>query len=78
MSFDPDDYEISIRGIEPAYKHTLDRDAGRETSHETHLSSIKVVVRLRASRGSADYDRTFAAQFGVDHDARTVTFQNSS
>lgn len=75
MSFDPDNYELSIRGVEPTYNLTLDRDAGRETSHETHLSSVDVVVLLRASRGKGEYNQTFVAEFAVDHDACAVTFK---
>jgi len=75
MSFDPDNYELSIRGVEPTYNHTLDRTAGRKTSHETHLSSVDVVVQLRAGRGKGDYNQTFVAEFAVDHDAGAVTFK---
>lgn len=77
MSFDPEDYEISIRSVEPSYNHTLPRDTKREdTEHETHLSSITVEVHLRAARSAdSDYDQQFAAKFTVDHDPGSVAFR---
>jgi hypothetical protein len=77
MTFNPDNYDISIRSVEPSYNHTLPRDTNRqETEHEAHLSSITVVVCLRADRGSGDYQKTFGAVFDVDHKFGSVTFRS--
>jgi hypothetical protein len=78
MSFNPDDYDISIRSLEPTYNHTLPRDTKRkDTEHETHLAKIAVEVHLRAGRStSEDYDETFVAVFTVDHDPGSVAFRS--
>ena len=77
MRFDPDNYEISIRSVDPSYNHTLPRDTNRrDTEHETHLSTIDVEVHLRAQRSAdSDYDQMFIAKFNVNHDPGSVTFR---
>lgn len=73
MSFTPDDYELSIRSVEPTYRHTLPRDANRKhTDHETHLSRIDVEVHLR---GGSEYDEHFTGSFTVDHEQHQVRFR---
>lgn len=74
MSFTPNDYELSIRSVEPTYRHTLPRDANRkDTDHETHLSRIDVEVQLRDSR--LEYDESFTGSFTVDHEHYDVRFK---
>jgi len=74
MTFNPDNYEVSIRSIDPTYDHTLSRDAGREdTSLEAHLASIDVTIQVRAKRAvDSDLRRTVKVGFAVDHDSETV------
>lgn len=81
MSFKPDDYELSIRSVDPSYNHTLARDSNRkDTEHETHLSSITVSIHLRAGRSASDnHTTTFEAVFDVEHalgDAGVVSFRS--
>ena len=68
------DYDIDIREIEPTYKHTLARQAGREVEDglETHLSRVQVTVALKRGSGK-DYDgQTFAVTYTVDHEAEVI------
>lgn len=77
MTFDPEDYEIEIHTITPAYRSTLPRDANRkDTDQEAQLSSITIEVRLRAGRStSEEYREMFEAEFAVDHENYEVRFK---
>jgi len=67
------DYDIDIRGIDPEYKHTIDRTANRtvEDGREVHLSKFTVTVKVQKDAGDRNA-RTYAISFNVDHDAEQV------
>jgi hypothetical protein len=71
------DYDIDIRSVEPKYRHTLDRDAGRDVDSgaEVHLSSLKIEIRIADTTGDRD-STTFAATFGVDHEEEAVSWRS--
>lgn len=68
-------YEIDIRQIEPEFKHTLARQAGREVDDglELHLSRFTVTLALKYKSNSGermtDY---YAATFDADHEQQRI------
>lgn len=68
------DYDIDIRSVEPEYKHTLARQAGREVDdgREVHLSRLTVTVRLAWGSGNQRNGQTFDIVFDVDHELEDV------
>jgi len=68
------EYDIDIRELEPTYKHTLARQAGREVDdgRTVHLRELAVTLRLNWGTGSDRNGQTFTVSFRVDHEDELV------
>lgn len=65
-----DNYRTDIREVEPTYKHTLGRDAGREVDEgaTVHLSTVTVTVKIEETGGRDRTRETYSCVFAADHD----------